>query len=106
MPTIIETLPEEIQNHAREMKNHLNEYLDNLGAMRIEEAKENEKGFRDSVISMIKWYISQNASEEKLTALKEMLVVNLYRLQAIRKVVENQNTIGEAKLIFQQLGII
>lgn len=106
MPTIIETLPVEIQNHAREMKNHLNEYLDNLGAMRIEEAKENEKGFRDSVISMIKWYISQNASEEKLTALKEMLVVNLYRLQAIRKVVENQNTIGEAKLIFQQLGII
>ena len=70
------------------------------------EAKENEKGFRDSVISMIKWYISQNASEEKLTDLKETLVVNLYRLKAIRKVVENQNTIGEAKLIFQQLGII
>lgn len=55
---------------------------------------------------MIKWYIPQNASEEKLTALKETLVVNLYRLQEIRKVVENQNTIGEAKLIFQQLGII
>lgn len=69
-------------------------------------ASENEKGFRDSVTAMIKWYISQNASEEKLTALKETLVVNLYRLQEIRKVVENQNTIGEAKLIFQQLGII
>ena len=103
---MIETLPVEIQGYADEMKKQLYEYMDNLGDMRIEEAKENEKGFRDSVISMIKWYISQNASEEKLTALKEMLVVNLYRLQAIRKVVENQNTIGEAKLIFQQLGII
>lgn len=100
------TLPVEIQGYADEMKKQLDEYMDNLGAMRIEEAKENEKGFRDSVVSMIKWYISQNASEEKLTDLKETLVVNLYRLKAIRKVVENQNTIGEAKLIFQQLGII
>lgn len=79
----------------------------NMSAKELsEEAKENEKGFRDSVTAMIKWYIPQNASEEKLTALKETLVVNLYRLQEIRKVVENQNTIGEAKLIFQQLGII
>jgi hypothetical protein len=100
------TLPVEIQGYADEMKKQLDEYMDNLGAMRIEEAKENEKGFRDIVVSMIKWYISQNASEEKLTDLKETLVVNLYRLKAIRKVVENQNTIGEAKLIFQQLGII
>lgn len=100
------TLPVEIQGYADEMKKQLHEYMNNLGAMRIEEAKENEKGFRDSVTAMIKWYISQNASEEKLTALKETLVVNLYRLKAIRKVVENQNTIGEAKLIFQQLGII
>lgn len=100
------TLPVEVQGYADEMMKQVTEYMDNLGAMRIEEAKENEKGFRDSVTAMIKWYIPQNASEEKLTALKETLVVNLYRLQEIRKVVENQNTIGEAKLIFQQLGII
>ena len=100
------TLPVEVQGYKDEMMKQLHEYMDNLGAMRIEEAKENEKGFRDSVTAMIKWYISQNASEEKVTALKETLVVNLYRLQEIRKVVENQNTIGEAKLIFQQLGII
>ena len=101
-----ETLPVEVQGYTDEMMKQLTEYMDNLGAKRIEEAKENEKGFRDSVTAMIKWYISQNASEEKLTALKETLVVNLYRLQEIRKVVENQNTISEAKLIFQQLGII
>lgn len=100
------TLPVEVQGYTDEMKKQLHEYMDNLGAMRIEEAKENEKGFRDSVTAMIKWYISQNASEEKLTALKEMLVVNLYRLQEIRKLVEKEGTIDEAKVLLTELGII
>ena len=100
------TLPVEIQGYADEMKKQLHEYMDNLGAMRIEEAKENEKGFRDSVVSMIKWYISQNASEEKLTDLKETLVVNLYRLQEIRKLAESQATNDEIKVVFTELGII
>lgn len=33
MATMIGTLPEEIQNHAKEMEKHLHEFLDNLGAM-------------------------------------------------------------------------
>ena len=100
------TLLVEVQGYADEMKKQVNEYMDNLEAMRIEEAKENEKGFRDSVTAMIKWYISQNTSEEKLTALKETLVVNLYRLQEIRKLVEKQGTIDEAKVLLTEIGII
>ena len=106
MKTTLETLPVEIQDYAKEMEKSLHEFLDNLGAMRIEEAKENEKGYRDSVTAIIKWYISQNASEEKLTALKETLVVSLYRLQCIRKLVEKNGTIEEAKVLFKELGMI
>lgn len=65
-----------------------------------------KKASVNSVTAMIKWYISQNMSEEKLTALKETLVVNLYRLQEIRKLVEKQGTIDEAKVLFTELGII
>ena len=101
-----ETLPVEVQGYADEMKKQLQEYMDNLGAMRIEEAKENEKGYRDSLTALIKWCISKNVSEEKVTALKETLVVNLYRLQEIRKLVESQATIDEVKVVFTELGII
>lgn len=106
MKTTLETLPVEIQDYAKEMEKNLHEYLDNLGAMRIEEAKENEKGYRDSVTVIIKWYISQNASEEKINTLKETLVVSLYRLQSIRKLVEKNGTIEEAKVLFKELGMI
>lgn len=101
-----ETLPVEVQGYADEMKKQLQEYMDNLGAMRIEEAKENEKGYRDSLTALIKWCISKNVSEEKVTALKETLVVNLYRLQEIRTLVESQATIDEVKVVFTELGII
>jgi hypothetical protein len=101
-----ETLPVEVQGYADEMKKQLQEYMDNLGAMRIEETKENEKGYRDSLTALIKWCISKNVSEEKVTALKETLVVNLYRLQEIRKLVESQATIDEVKVVFTELGII
>jgi hypothetical protein len=101
-----ETLPVEVQGYADEMKKQLQEYMDNLGAMRIEEAKENEKGYRDSLTALIKWCISKNVSEEKVTALKETLVVNLYRLQEIRKLVKSQATIDEVKVVFTELGII
>lgn len=101
-----ETLPVEVQGYTDEMMKQLTEYMDNLGTKRIEEAKENEKGYRDSLTALIKWYISKNASEEKLTTLKETLVVSLYRLQSIRKLVEKQGTLDEAKVLFTELGII
>ena len=101
-----DTLPVEVQGYADEMEKQIQEYMDNLGSKRIEEAKENEKGYRDSLTAMIKWCISKNVSEEKVTALKEALVVNLYRLQEIRKLVENQATIDEVKVVFTELGII
>ena len=34
MATMIETLPVEIQDHAREMEKHLHEFLDNLGSLK------------------------------------------------------------------------
>lgn len=101
-----ETLPVEVQGYTDEMMKQLTEYMDNLGAKRIEEAKENEKGYRDSLTALIKWCISKNVSEEKVTDLKETLVVNLYRLQEIRKLVEKQGTIDEAIVLFTELGII
>lgn len=106
MATMIKTLPIEIQNHAKEMEKHLHEFLDNLGAMRIEEAIQNEKGYRDSVIAMIKWYVAQNANKEKITSLKEMLAVSMYRLECTRKLVEKNGTIEEAKTLFKELGMI
>ena len=101
-----ETLPVEVQGYTDEMMKQLTEYMDNLGTKRIEEAKENEKGYRDSLTALIKWCISKNVSEEKVTALKETLVVNLYRLQEIRKLVERQATNDEIKVVFTELGII
>ena len=106
MATMIETLPVEIQDHAKEMEKHLHEFLDNLGAMRIEEAIQNEKGYRDSVTAMIKWYVAQNASKEKITSLKEMLAVSMYRLECTRKLVEKNGTIADAKALFKELGMI
>ena len=41
-----------------------------------------------------------------MTALKETLVVNLYRLQEIRKLAESQATNDEIKVVFTELGII
>ena len=49
-----ETLPVEVQGYADETKKQLQEYMDNLGNMRIEEAKESEKGYRDSLTAWIK----------------------------------------------------
>lgn len=69
-------------------------------------ASEDEKGNRDSLTALIKWCISKNVSEEKVTDLKETLVVNLYRLQEIRKLVERQATNDEIKVVFTELGII
>lgn len=100
------TLPVEVQGYADEMMKQLTEYMDNLGFKRFEEAKENEKGYRDSLTALIKWCISKNVSEEKVTALKETLVVNLYRLQEIRKLAESQATNDEIKVVFTELGII
>lgn len=88
MATMIETLPVEIQKYAEEKEKHLHEFLDNLGAMRIEEAIQNEKGYRDSVIAMIKWFVAQNANEEKINTLKAVLAVTMYHLECTRKLVE------------------
>lgn len=106
MATMIETLPVEIQKYAEEMEKNLHEFLDNLGAMRIEEAIQNEKGYRDSVITMIKWYVAQNANKEKINTLKEVLAVTMYRLECTRKLVEKNGTIEEAKTLFKELGMI
>lgn len=106
MKTMIDALPVEIKNYAEEMEKNLHEFLDNLGAMRIEEAIQNEKGYRDSVIAMIKWYVAQNASKEKITSLKEMLAVSMYRLECTRKLVEKNGTIEEAKALFKELEMI
>ena len=103
MATMIETLPVEIQDHAKEMEKHLHEFLDNLGAMRIEEAIKNEKGYCDSVIAMIKWYVAQNANKEKITSLKEVLAVTMYRLECTRKLVEKNGTIEEAKAVKNEI---
>ena len=101
MATMIETLPVEIQKYAEEMEKNLHEFLDNLGAMRIEEAIQN-----DSVIAMIKWYVAQNANKEKINTLKEVLAVTMYRLECTRKLVEKNGTIEEAKALFKELGMI
>jgi len=47
-----------------------------------------------------------NLSKNKIDEVKEVLAVNIYRLEELRKLVENEKSIQEAKLKFVELGII
>ena len=47
-------LPVEIKIYTDEMEKHLLKYFYNLSKNQIEEAKLNEKDYRDSVIALIK----------------------------------------------------
>ena len=100
-----EPLPVEIKIFTDEMEKHMLKYFDNLSKNKIEEAKESEKAYRDSVIELIKWHYSQNPNPERLNEVKEVLAVNIYRLE-LRKLVENEKSIQEIKLKFVELGII
>ena len=104
--TMNESLPVEIKIFTDEMEKHMLKYFDNLSKNKIEEAKESEKAYRDSVIELIKWYYSQNPNTERLNEVKETLAINIYRLEELRKLVENEKSISEAKLKFLELGII
>lgn len=101
-----EPLPVEIKIFTDEMEKHMLKYFDNLSKNKIEEAKESEKAYRDSVIELIKWHYSQNPNTERLNEVKETLAINIYRLEELRKLVENEKSISEAKLKFLELGII
>lgn len=101
-----EPLPVEIKIFTDEMEKHMLKYFDNLSKNKLEEAKESEKAYRDSVIELIKWHYSQNPSPERLNEVKEVLAVNIYRLEELRKLVENEKSIQETKLKFVELGII
>lgn len=101
-----EPLPVEIKIYTDEMEKHLLKYFDNLSKNKIEEAKENEKAYRDSTIALIKWHLSQNPNQERLNEVKEVLAVNIYRLEELRKLVENEKSIQETKLKFVELGIV
>jgi hypothetical protein len=104
--TMNEPLPVEMKIYTDEMEKHMLKYFDNLSKNRIKEAKENEKAYRDSVIELIKWHYSQNPNPERLNEVKEVLAINIYRLEELRKLVENEKSIQEAKLKFVELGII
>ena len=104
--TMNEPLPVEMKIYTDEMEKHMLKYFDNLSKNRIKEAKENEKAYRDSVIELIKWHSSQNPNPERLNEVKETLAVNIYRLEELRKLVENEKSIQETKLKFVELGII
>ena len=101
-----EPLPIEIKIFTDEIENHMLKYFDNLSKNKIEEAKESEKAYRDSVIELIKWHYSQNPNPERLNEVKEVLAVNLYRLQELRNLIEEDKSIQETKLKFVELGII
>lgn len=101
-----EPLPVEIKIFTDEMEKHMLKYFDNLSKNKIEEAKESEKAYRDSVIELIKWHYSQNPNPERLNEVKETLAVNLYRLQELRNLIEEDKSIQETKLKFVELGII
>lgn len=101
-----EPLPVEIKIFTDEMEKHMLKYFDNLSKNKIEEAKENEKAYRDSVIALIKWNYSQNPNPERLNEVKETLAVNLYRLQELRNLIEEDKSIQETKDKFVELGII
>ena len=55
---------------------------------------------------MIKWFVAQNANEEKINTLKAVLAVTMYHLECTRKLVEKNGTIEEAKTLFKELGMI
>ena len=101
-----EPLPVEIKIFTDEMEKHMLKYFDNLSKNKIEEAKESEKAYRDSVIELIKWHYSQNSNPERLNEVKETLAVNIYRLQELRSLIEEEKSIQETKLKFVELGII
>lgn len=101
-----EPLPVEIKIFTDEMEKHLLKYFENLSNNKIEEAKLNEKAYKDSTIAMIKWYYSQNPNPERLNEVKETLALNIYRLQELRSLIENEKSIQETKLKFAELGII
>ena len=96
-----EPLPVEIKIFTDEMEKHMLKYFDNLSKNKLEEAKES-----DSVIELIKWHYSQNPNPERLNEVKEVLAVNIYRLEELRKLVENEKSIQETKLKFVELGIV
>jgi hypothetical protein len=104
--TMNESLPVEIKIFTDEMEKYMLKYFDNLSKNKIEEAKESEKAYRDSVIELIKWHYSQNPNPERLNEVKEVLAVNLYRLQELRNLIEEDKSIQETKLKFVELGII
>lgn len=101
-----EPLPVEIKIYTDEMEKHLLKYFYNLSKNQIEEAKLNEKDYRDSVIALIKWHYSQNPNQERLNEVKETLALNIYRLQELRNLIENKKSIQETKDKFIELGII
>lgn len=101
-----EPLPVEIKIYTDEMEKHLLKYFDNLSKNKIEEAKESEKAYRDSTIALIKWHYSQNPNQERLNEVKEILAINIYRLQELRNLIEGEKSIKETKLKFIELGII
>lgn len=101
-----ESLPVEMKIYTDEMEKHMLEYFDNLSKNKLEEAKESEKAYRDSVIELIKWHYSQNPNTERLNEVKETLAINIYRLEELRKLIENETSIQEAKDKFVELGII
>ena len=101
-----EPLPVEIKIFTDEMEKHMLKYFDNLSKNKLEEAKESEKAYRDSVIELIKWHYSQKSSPERLKEVKETLAINIYRLQELRSLIEEEKSIQEAKLKLVELGII
>ena len=101
-----EPLPVEIKIFTDEMEKHMLKYFDNLSKNKLEEAKESEKAYRDSVIELIKWYYSQNPNPERLKEVKETLAINIYRLEELRNLIEEEKSIQEAKFKFVELRII
>ena len=96
--TMNEPLPVEIKIFTDEMEKHMLKYFDNLSKNKLEEAKEIEKAYRDSVIELIKWHYSQNPKPERLNEVKETLAINIYRLQELRSLIEEEKSIQEANL--------
>ena len=101
-----EPLPVEIKIFTDEMEKHMLKYFDNLSKNKLEEAKECEKVYRDSVIELIKCHYSHNPNPERLNEVKETLAIDIYRLQELRSLIEEEKSIQEAKLKFVELGII
>lgn len=101
-----EPLPVEIKIYTDEMEKHMLKYFDCLSKNKIEEAKYHEKLYKDNTIAMIKWHYSQNPNPERLKEVKETLAINIYRLEELRKLIENETPTQETKDKFVELGII